>query len=286
MLDFLIGLAVIGVVIFLFVKFKILRIIAIVAIVAYVCSYLFAIYQEKLEKKVENEGRQMAKNHQKAYSFSDFENKYKIIHYKKVVYKSSYLNSYTGAVKNEIRERGKQMAENNQKAYGFSDFESEFEFSKIDFSGIIYVDKENKDLYDFKHKNPYKDFYLESYIGELFRQTAMFTLDEFVYLNQFYLTDISTDIFDLPTKLEMLNKNSVIYDGQETTNPFSADDWCQEDNFTVKLSGDIFDDYKKLIIPYLDNSSDIEKIELDNDLVYKSKCAKSDNLITVEISLD
>ena len=177
-----------------------------------------------------------------------------------------------------MREKGKQMALNNQKAYGFSDFESEFEFSKIDFSDIIHVGEENKNLY--------KDFYFESYIGELFRQTAMFTLDEFVYLNQFYLTDISTDIFNLPTKLEMLDKNSVIYNGQETASPFSSDDWCQEDNFTVKLSGDIFDNYKKLIMPYLDASSDIEKIEIGDDLLYKSKNAKSDNFITVEISLD
>jgi uncharacterized membrane protein len=167
----------------------------------------------------------------------------------------------------QINRKGRSMALAHEKAYSLDALKSEYKSSKL-FSEYMY---EN---------------YLRNYIEQLFRQTAIFTLDEFVYLNQFYLTDISTEKSGL---LQMLDKNSNIYTGDETVNPFSADDWDETDDFTVKLHGDTFDNYKRLIVPYLDKFDDIVKLEISDIVLYKIKSAKeneNNNLVTVEISLD
>ncbi|MCM1530449.1 MAG: hypothetical protein NC093_10710 [Alistipes sp.] len=271
------GLGIVVALIVLFIKFWIIRLIVIGAILIGVGYFLFTLYQEKLDEKIISEAHEMAKKRQAAYSLAEFKQKYKTAASKEFEYKNSYLKSYCDAVSSEMKDRGKQMAIYHAKAYDLPTFEAEFKFAE---TAVL-------TLRALGFNTHYKSFYLEGYISQLFRQTAIFTLDEFVYLNQFYLTNISTGIFELPAKLEMLDKNSVVYKERAETNPFSAEDWTEEDNFTVKLSGSIFDNYKQIIMPYLDESSVIEKTELyDNVILYRDRNAKSGNMITTEITLD
>lgn len=273
----IVGLGIVVALIVLFIKFWIVRLIVIGAILIGGGYFLFTLYQEKLDEKMKGEAHEMAKKHQAAYSLAEFKQKYKTAASKEFEYKNSYLKSYCDAVSSEMKDRGKQMAIYHAKAYDLPTFEAEFKFAE---TAVL-------TLREFGFNTQYKFLYLDGYISQLFRQTAMFTLDEFVYLNQFYLTNISTGIFELPSKLEMLDKNSVVYKEQAETNPFRAEDWTEEDNFTVKLSGSIFDNYKHIIMPYLDESPVIEKTELyDNAILYRDRNAKSGNMITTEITLD